>query len=303
MTAPFTTAAAAIAAPAVTLSDVGVSFGATRALEGVTTTFPAGAITGLLGRNGSGKTTLLSLIASYRRPTTGGVQVAGRDPFENAELMEQICFIRERGDVLDDEKVADNFEFVARLRPAWDARYAAELADAFRVDTSKKVNQLSRGQASAVGAIIGLASRAPVTIFDEVYLGMDAAIRQRFYDLLLADYAENPRTIILSSHLISEIEPLLEHVVLLHEGGLVLAEETETLRQRGFTVVGPHERVVATTRGARVLRTRTLGPTTEATVLAGDSGDLRGSAAAAGLEIGGISIQDLVIHLTEEESR
>src|SRR5699024_2862090 len=106
-------------------------------------------------------------------------------------------------------------DFAALARPTWDQGYAEELLEAFGIDRRKKAGKLSRGQRSALGATIGLASRAPVTLFDEVHLGMDAPTRRRFYELLIADYAEHPRTIVLSSHLISEVEHLLERVVML----------------------------------------------------------------------------------------
>ncbi|HLS32660.1 MAG TPA: ATP-binding cassette domain-containing protein, partial [Brevibacterium sp.] len=168
------------------LRDVTVDFKETRAVDSATVHFPANSITGLLGRNGSGKTTMLSAIASLLRPSRGEVRVDGRNPYEDERLMEQVCLIRESGDVLTEEKLKVTLEFVASARPTWDQGFAEELLDAFELDPRKKVRKLSRGQRSALGAVIGLASRAPVTMFDEVYLGMDAPSRRRFYDLLIA---------------------------------------------------------------------------------------------------------------------
>src|SRR6201746_2103618 len=92
----------------------------------------------------------------------------------------------------------------------------------FRLPTNRRIKKLSRGQLSAVGVIVGLASRAPLTFFDEPYLGLDAVARQLFYDRLLADYAEHPRTVVLSTHLIDEISNLLENVLVLDHGRLTL---------------------------------------------------------------------------------
>lgn len=285
------------------LRDLTVDFGATRALEGVDLRIPAGSITGLLGRNGSGKTTLLSAIASLLRPTSGQVLVDGRDPYEDEQLMERICLVRESGDVLADEKVRRTVDFVAAARPGWDQQYAEELLDTFEIDLDKTVNRLSRGQRSAVGAVVGLASRAEVTMLDEVYLGMDAPSRQRFYDLLIADYVEHPRTIVLSSHLISEVEQLFERVVVLDHGHLVLHEEAESMRGHGATITGPADRVAAATAELRVLSERRLGPTSQATVLGELDGAVRARLADAGLEVGAVPIQDLFIALTEQENR
>ncbi|MEE6280337.1 ABC transporter ATP-binding protein [Georgenia sp. MJ170] len=285
------------------LRDLSVHFGDTKAVDGATVDFPLGTITGLLGRNGSGKTTMLSAIASLLRPTRGTVVVDGRDPFEDEYLMERVCLIRESGDVLSEEKIKATLDFVADARPTWDQAYAEELLDAFELDVRKKPSKLSRGQRSALGAVIGLASRAPVTMFDEVYLGMDAPSRQRFYDLLLADYVEHPRTIILSSHLISEVEQLFERVVILDRGRVLLSEEAEDLRGQGATITGPADRVDAATRHLRVLSERALGPTKQVTVVGTLDGAARARFAADGLEVGAVPIQDMFIALTQKEGR
>lgn len=287
----------------VELRDLTVAFGDTQALDAATVRFPANTITGLLGRNGSGKTTMLSAVASLLRPTSGQVLVDGRDPYEDEHLMERVCLIRESGDVLSEEKVKVTLDFVASARPGWDQVYAEELLDGFGIDVRKKAGKLSRGQRSAVGAVIGLASRAPVTMFDEVYLGMDAPSRRRFYDLLIADYVEHPRTIILSSHLISEVEQLFEGVVVLDAGRVVLDEDAEAVRGHGATVTGPADRVDAVVTGMRVLSEQSLGPTKRVTVLGRLDDAARDRVQAAGLEVGAVPIEDLFIALTETEVR
>lgn len=293
--------------PEVQLRSVTARYGSTTALEEVDVTFPAGAITGLLGRNGSGKTTMLSLIASLRRPSAGAVLVDGRDPFEDEQLMQQIALIRESGDVLIDEKVAVNLRYAVDSRPTWDAELAGRAMETFQIDETKVVRRLSRGQRSAFGAVIGLASRTPVTMLDEVYLGMDAPSRYAFYDLLLEDYLAHPRTIILSSHLIVEIEKLLEHVVILDHGRVLVADEAESLRTQGLQVIGRStelDELLPRLGGVTVLATRSLGPTSQ-TTLTGQPDRLREAEAAlraAGMEIAGIDLQDLFVHLTGRTS-
>ena len=287
----------------VRVRDLSVHFGSTHAVDGASLELAADGIYGLLGRNGSGKTTLLSVLASLRRPTSGSVTVAGEDPFENERVMEGVCLIRESGDVLTESKIAANLSFQADARPTWDNDYANALVDAFRLDRKKKVGTFSRGQKSAFGAVIGLASRAPLTMFDEVYLGMDAPSRYRFYDLLLADYVEHPRTIVLSSHLISEIERLFSGVVILDDGKVLLAEEADVVRGRGATLTGPADAVDTATSGLTVLAARSLGRTKQVTVYGDlDDGTLA-VARRADLEVGAVAIQDLFVHLTEKESR
>lgn len=285
----------------VELRDLTVDYKDTRAVDSATVTFPANTITGLLGRNGSGKTSMLSTIASLRRPSSGAVRVDGADPFENERLMQSVCLVRESGDVLTEEKLRVTLELVASARPTWDQAYAEELLDAFELDPRKKPGKLSRGQRSAFGAVIGLASRAPVTMFDEVYLGMDAPSRRRFYDLLIADYVEHPRTIILSSHLIREVERLFENVVVLDHGRVLVAEEADTLRSHGVTVTGPAAEVDSATAGLRVLGEQELGPTKRVTVVGRLDDGALARFRAAGLEIGAVPIEDLFIALTEKE--
>src|SRR5690606_12029901 len=173
----------------------------------------------------------------------------------------------------------------------------------FELDPRKKPNKLSRGKRSALGAVIGLASRAPVTMFDEAYLGMDAPSRRRFYDLLIADYVEHPRTIVVSSHLISEVEQLFENVVVLDDGAVLLAEDAETLRGHGATVTGPADRVDAATAGLRVLSETSLGPTKQVTVLGELDGATHERIRAAGLGVVAVLVYVLFMALPAKEAR
>lgn len=286
----------------VEVEDLSVHYGDVRAVHHATFTLPAGSVTGLLGRNGSGKSTLLSTLASMRRPTSGRVLVDGEDPFENESLMERICLVREAGDLMPDERIATNLAYVATARPTWDDDLAGRLLDAFELDPRSRPRQLSRGARSALGVVVGIASRAPLTMLDEVYLGMDAPSRYRFYELLLEDYAEHPRTIVLSSHLIRELDRLLEHVVVLHQGRALLTGGADELRTRGATLTGRAADVDAATAGLTVLSQRHLGPTKQTTVLDGVDAASAAALESPGVEVGPIDLQDLFVHLTGRNS-
>lgn len=277
-----------------------VSYGAQHALAGVDVTVPAGSITGLLGRNGSGKTTLASVVAAFRRPTSGAVLVGGEDPWENEDLLPRVLLVRESGDVLDSETLRSNLRFTEDCRPAFSREVAERLMDRFELDPSTKPAKLSRGQRSAFGIVVGVASRADLTILDEVHLGLDAPSRYAFYDALLEDYVEHPRTIVLSSHLIGEVERLLEHVVVLDHGQVLLAQDADALRVTGVSVTGPAREVERFVVGRTVLGRQQLGGTVQATVLAtladGEAADAR----AAGLDLGPVPLQDLFVHLTAD---
>jgi ABC-2 type transport system ATP-binding protein len=165
------------------------------------------------------------------------------------------------------------------------------------------VSTLSRGQRSALGVVLGLASRAPLTILDESYLGMDAVARSNFYRELLEDYLAHPRTIILSTHLIEEVADLFERVIILDRGRVLLHEETEELRGRGVTVTGPAAAVDAFAAGRTVLAQQSLGGVRAVTLDDRPGPAELARAEAAGLTVGPVGIQDLFIHLTAEGNR
>ncbi|GAB2598117.1 ATP-binding cassette domain-containing protein [Kribbella endophytica] len=285
-----------------------VRFGGVPAVDGLDLRLAPGKIHGLLGRNGSGKSTLAALLAGFRKPDEGRVLISGGDlgaartPYEDAIVTSRVCLIRESGDLVDQVPVKRVLDYAASLRPYWDQDLAGELLDKFEVPTGKKVQKLSRGKRSALGVILGMASRAPLTIFDESYLGMDVPSRELFYDVLLADYTEVPRTILLSTHLVSEVSALLEEVVILDQGKLVTQSPVDALRGRGASLVGPAAAVDELTAGLAVLAEQRLGGTKSVTVL-GDLDDaLLAKARSAGLEVGPVGLQELFVHLTAPTS-
>jgi ABC-2 type transport system ATP-binding protein len=250
----------------VEIDDATVRFRGATALSGVTTGFAADTITGLLGRNGAGKTTLMQLVTGHRVPTSGAVRVFGEAPFENDGVLARICFVKESQRYPDHFRVIDAVTAASRLFAEWDADLARQLLVDFELPLKRPIKKLSRGMISAVGIVIGLASRAELTVFDEPYLGLDAVARQLFYDRLLADYAENPRTIVLSTHLIEEIGDLLEHVVLIDHGRVVVDEDAEKLRSSALTVSGPSADVESAIRNYEVLTRESLAGRTRAMV-------------------------------------
>ncbi|HEU5126760.1 MAG TPA: ABC transporter ATP-binding protein [Glycomyces sp.] len=282
----------------VSLRDVTLKYGDTDALSDVTLTLEGGKIHGLLGRNGAGKTTLLSLLAAFRKPTDGEVLVDGRPVWENIDVVSQVALIREGGDFDDTETVKATIE-TGQLRPSFDLEYARKLAERFELPLKKKVNQLSRGKRSVLAAICGLAARAELTMFDEVHLGMDAPTRDAFYKELLAEYMDRPHTVILSTHLIDEVANYLEGVVIVDKGRILRHDDVEAFQGTGATLTGPADAVDAVTAGLEVLAEQRLGGTKSATVAERLDAERRERAAAAGIEIGPVGLQDLFIHLTD----
>lgn len=267
------------------------------AVDGVDFSIARNTITGLLGRNGAGKTTLMHLLTGQEFATSGTMSVAGGNPVENPAVLQHTCFIKESQRYPDDFKPKHVFAAAPGFFPFWDAEFAHLLAAEFRLPLDRKIKKLSRGQLSSVGIIVGLASRAPITIFDEPYLGLDAIARQNFYDRLLADYAEHPRTIILSTHLIDEVAALLEHVLVIDSGRILIDSPVDALRAHAATIAGPAEAVEKAVAGLDVIHRERLGGFVSATV-AGITEQVSRAAAAAGLEVGPVSLQQLIIRQT-----
>jgi len=267
------------------------------AVDSVDFSLARNTITGLLGRNGAGKTTLMHLLTGQEFATHGSITIAGESPVENPRVLQHTCFIKESQRYPDDFKPTHVFAAAPGFFPNWDAEFARELAAELRLPVDRRIKKLSRGQLSSVGIIVGLASRAPITIFDEPYLGLDAVARQAFYDRLLADYAAHPRTIILSTHLIDEVADLLEHALVIDQGRIMIDSPVDALRAHAATIAGPAEAVEQAVAGLDVIHRERLGGFVSATV-AGITEQVTTSARAAGLEVGPVSLQQLIIRQT-----
>lgn len=272
------------------------------AVDDVSFAIEAGKIYGLLGRNGAGKTTLMQMITAQAFPTSGELRVFGESPFENNRVLSRICFIKESQKYPDNYRVADVLDLCSDLFPNWDQDFADRLVEVFRLPPKRQMRKLSRGMLSSVGIVAGLASRAPLTIFDEPYLGLDAASRSLFYELLVEDYAEHPRTVILSTHLIDEVSRILEHVIVINDGRVLIDEETDSLRNRAFTVSGATADVEAFAKGKTVLHRETLGGLASAIVVGNPGADDRQLARSLRLELDNVPLQQLIVHLTSRKS-
>jgi ABC-2 type transport system ATP-binding protein len=283
------------------MNQVSVRFGKYQALKDVSMHLEANKIYGLIGRNGAGKSTLLSLLASFTQPTTGSITIAGQEPFENAAIMSEVNFVYEKDYSTETEKVKGMIEAVERYRPNFDRQYALELVKLFKLPLDKYVSKLSKGMQSALNVTLGLASRSKITIFDEAYNGMDAPTREKFYKEVLADYERFPRTIILSTHLVSEMDYLFEEVVILRKGEVIIKEPIDLLSEKGAAVTGSKQAVEEFVKEMVQLNSQTLGGTKSVMVYEEFTNEQREQARRKGLEIGPVSLQDLFIHLTKEE--
>ncbi|GIP27719.1 ABC transporter ATP-binding protein [Paenibacillus sp. J23TS9] len=284
--------------PIVEVNRLNKTYGKDTVIRDVSFVIEQNKIYGLLGRNGAGKTTIMHILTAQLFPTSGDMLVFGEKPYENNRVLSQLCFIKESQKYPDSFRIVDVLAVAASIYPNWDQKYALQLVEDFRLPLKRRMKKLSRGMLSSVGVIVGLASRAPLTIFDEPYLGLDAVARNLFYKKLIEDYAEYPRTFILSTHLIDEVSNLLEHVILIDDGKILIDEDADEIREKAYTAVGAAQHVSKLTAGKTIIHQESIGGMMTTTVLERLNGAQRREAEALGIEIAPVSLQKLIVHLT-----
>jgi len=235
------------------------SYGRVQALKDFSVKIEANKICGLLGRNGAGKTTFLNLLTSRIFADSGEIKLFGQNAVENQNILSKVCYIPEKNFFIQSMKVSAILRSASEFYETFDMEYAKRLCDKFGLNTTKKFKALSLGYESIVKAIIGLASRAPITIFDEPVLGLDAAVRDMFYRELIEDYVNNPRTFIISTHLIEESADVFEEIIIIKEGTLIEHLSVEEFKGRACYVSGKADAVDRAVAGLNVLHSETVG--------------------------------------------
>ena len=276
------------------------NYGEQTVLKDLDLALEPGRIYGLIGRNGAGKTTLLSLLTGQNLPTAGAITYGGAPVWENAAALSEFYFARElaSGSDLGSLAVKRFLRAAALFCPYWDEPYAQSLLQKFNVPTNKTINKLSRGQASMLAITVALASRAPVTLLDEPTAGLDVVMREKFYHILLEDYAATGRTFVISTHIIEEAAGVFERVVILDEGKVVADEPTDALLDRFRSVSGPTEAVQAAlaARGLTPMQSQQVGKYVMTTVRGTDS-DWAALADDPALDLEGMNLQNVFVAL------
>ncbi len=267
------------------------------ALDGLKAEIAENKITGLIGKNGAGKTTLLKLIAGFSKKSSGEIRVFSEQPFNNLKVSANTIFVDDRMSFPNTLQLGEILEEAARFYPNWDMKLAKGMLAYFQLDPTSYHQHLSKGKISTFNMIIGICSRCPLTIFDEPTTGMDEAARKDFYRALLKDYIAYPRTIILSSHHIDEVDDLLEEVLVLHEGKKLLHLEMDELKEWAVGLRGPAEKVSAFIEGREVLHKSQLGAGTSYAVVQ-SARISKERAISEGIEIMPVKASDLFVYLT-----
>lgn len=269
-------------------------------LKDINLKFEPGKIYGLLGRNGAGKTTLLSLIATYRKVTDGALTVDGEDPYENERVMPFVDFLHQGDYSEESDSVEDYLKLIMKYKPSFDMEYALSLLGEYGIDIKKKMMDLSQGQQAAVEAVMGLAAMSPVVLFDEVTNGMDAPSREKFYSQVLNAKNREDRVIVLSTHIVSEMDYLFDEVVIIHHGKVLVDEPVDEFLDRGYQVTGNAAEVDEYTVDKQVVQSRTLGPTKAVSVWGRLSEEEAERMEKRNLTYSVMRLQDLFINMTED---
>lgn len=274
------------------IKNVTKSFGDVTALKDVNITFKEGKVYGLLGRNGAGKSTLLNVISSRIFPNAGEVLVDGEKVIDNDNALGKMYLMSEKNYYGSDLKISEIFRWTKEFYGSFDIDKAMALSKEFGLDTKKKPTKLSTGYTSIFKNVIALSLDLPYVFLDEPVLGLDAHHRDLFYRKLIENYAENPRTYIISTHLIEEISKIIEDVIIIKEGAVVKNMSAEELLSEAYTVTGVQRDVDAYISGKEVLNTEALGGIKTAYV----SGKPQN--VPVSLEVGKADLQKLFIALT-----
>ena len=221
--------------------NVSKSFKQKQALKKLNFTMEGPKIIGFLGHNGAGKTTFLNMLSGLIPATSGELVVNGQPVFNSPSILKDICFIAESGNFQEEMTIEQSLKATSFFYPHWNGELAKELLKTFALNPKDNVKNLSKGMASALGIITGFASNAPITIFDEPYIGLDVAARNTFYDLLIDQQQENPRLFILSTHLIDEASDLFEQIIIINEGKMLLQKNYDEWNKHVIAVKGTKE--------------------------------------------------------------
>lgn len=212
------------------------SYGAKQALRPTDLVIPPGRVVGVIGANGAGKSTLLNCLLGLSA-FDGQLSVCGLHPLQQrARLMEQVCFIADVATLPKWAKVSELLDWVEGLHPRFDkARAKARLATT-TVPPDARVRQLSKGMTVQVHLAIALAIDAKLLVLDEPTLGLDIVNRRAFYDAIIQDFFDEGRSILVTTHQVDEIEPILSHAIFIKDGAVTLDAAIEDIGERFLAV-------------------------------------------------------------------
>ncbi len=273
-------------------------FGKTLALDDINLRIESNKIYGLLGRNGAGKTTLLNLVTNKLFPTKGEILIDGENVIENDYVLNKVFYMLEKNLYPMGISVERLINRVAYFYPSFDKNYAFRLCNKFKLNIAKKLKSLSTGYISICKDIIALASNVEIIIFDEPVLGLDANHRDMFYKELIGNYIKQPKTIIISSHLVEEVADIIEEVIIIKEGRIIVQDSVEQLLAQTYNISGEGNKIDCYLKNKKYIGMDEIGKFKQAIVLENMNHDDKILVNELDLEVNKIELQNLFIKLT-----
>ncbi len=214
------------------VSHVSRRFGKTVALDDVSLNVPHGIVMGLIGVNGAGKTTLIKHILGLLKAKEGDVRVFGLDPVRDpVGVLGRIGYLSEMRDLPEWMRISELMRYSQPFYPDWDQAYAEELGETFELDSLQKIKTLSKGQRARTALLITLAHRPDLLLLDEPSSGLDPLVRRDIISAIIRTIAEEGRTVLLSSHLVDEVERVADSVAIIHHGQMVLIDSVDNIKE------------------------------------------------------------------------
>ena len=214
---------------ALSAQGLGKSYGPRWALSDCTLEVPAGRVVGLVGPNGAGKTTLLNLAVGLLAPTAGTIEVLGGRPAAGPEQLAKVGFVAQDTPTYEGLSVEDHLRLGAHLNPGWDDALARDRIKRIGLDLAQRAGKLSGGQRAQLALTLGVAKRPQVLILDEPVASLDPLARREFLQDLMEAVAEHQLSVVLSSHLVSDLERVCDHLIVLVASRVQLAGDIESL--------------------------------------------------------------------------
>jgi ABC-2 type transport system ATP-binding protein len=234
---------------------LGKRYGASWALSECTLDVPVGSVTALVGPNGAGKTTLLHVVIGLANPTTGAVEVFGRSPVRDASaVLPRLGFVAQDHPLYRSLTIAETFRLGRKLNPRWNDRVALARMERLGLDPTRKVGQLSGGQQAQVALTLALAKQPELLILDEPVASLDPLARREFLNAVMEAVAETGMTVILSSHIVSELERVCDHLVTLADSRIQLAGPIAEIVASHRVLTGPRSDAATVARVHKVIR-------------------------------------------------
>ena len=226
-------------ASAISTHALGKRYGSNWALEDCTLEIPSGSVTALVGPNGAGKTTLLQLAIGLAEPSAGDVQVLGSSPRGDASVLARVGFVAQEHPLYKGFTVEETLMFGAKLNPSWDAQTAFDRVDRLGLPRKKKVGRLSGGQQAQVALTLALAKRPEVLLLDEPVASLDPLARREFLQSVMEAVTETGMTVVLSSHIVADLERVCDHLVILSHAHTQLVGRIDEIVESHRLLTGP----------------------------------------------------------------